>query len=293
MNVSELFNNREIAIFVWLLVFSVSVYVLRNRDVRKSPAGVFKTMFSGKILFPVLFLAVYMGGVAYFLSRLELWNVTLLKDTLFWFFSAGMLTVFKYVTAKNGNVPVKELLLDNLKFIVVLEFIMNTFTFALWAELLIVPVVTVVVMMNVYVEATKGNRDVAKLLAGIQAVFGLTLMGYALYRAVHDYQVLGTLDTLRSFLLPIFLSAAIIPMAYLMAVYSNYESLFTGFKFGKDKSRGFVNYCKCIIFWDCGFSTKRISKLRPFDLMYLQSKADVKEILLKLDKSDVELSPSE
>ncbi len=281
MNMLEYFNNREIATFVWLLLFFI--YVLRNRNVRKSLAAVFKTIASGKILVPIVILAIYMSGISYFLSRIGLWNVTLIKDTLFWFFSAGMITMFKYVTAKSGDVPIKELLLDNLKFIVILEFILNTFTFALWAELLIVPVVTIVVMMNAYVEATKKNRDVAKLLGGLQAIIGFALMAYAFYRAMNDYQVLGILDTLRSFLLPIFLSTAIIPIAYLMAVYANYESLFIGFKFGKDKSRGFVNYCKLVIFWNCGLSTKKISKLQPFDLMHLQSKADVKEMLSKLD----------
>ena len=291
MNVSEILNNREIAILVWLLI--VSLYIFRSRDVRKSLASVFETVFSGKILIPVLILAVYMGGIAYFLSHLKLWNVTLLKDTLFWFFSAGMVTMYKYVAVKNGDIPIRELLYDNMKVIVVLEFIMNTFTFVLWAELVIVPVITVVVMMNVYIEATKGDRDVAKLLGGTQAVLGLVLMGHVLYRAVHDYQILGTLDTLRSFLLPILLSAAIIPAAYLMAIYSNYESLFIGFKFGKDKSQGFVNYCKLVILWNCGFSTKKISKLKPFDLMHLQNKKDVKDMFRKLDGDDVELNSLE
>ena len=201
--------------------------------------------------------------------------------------------MYKYVAAKNGDIPIRELLYDNLKLVVVLEFIMNAFTFELWAELLIVPVITVVVMMSSYVEATKGDRDVAKFLGGIQAVLGLALMGHVLYSAVHDYQILGTLDTLRSFLLPIFLSTAIIPAAYLMAVYTNYESLFIGFKFGNDKSWGFINYCKLVIFWNCGLSTQRISKLKPLNLMHLQNKEDVKNMFRKLDKGDVELDSLE
>jgi len=277
MNISGLFSNREIAIFAWLFVFSV--YVLRNRDVRKSLEGVFKTLFSGKILFPILLLAVYIGAAAYFLSHLGLWNITLLKDTLFWFFTAGTLTMFKYVTAKNGDIPVKELLFDNLKLIVILEFILNSFTLALWVELVIVPVITVVFMMNAYVEATKGDRKVAKLLGGIQAVFGLALIGHALYSAVVDYRSLGTFDTLRSFLLPILLSSAIIPVAYLMALYSNYESLFIGFKIGKSRKRSLVWYCKWRVMLYCGLSTKKIAHLRPFDLMHLESKQDVRSML--------------
>lgn len=291
MNVSGIFNNREITVFAWLLV--VTLFVFKNRKVRKSAASIFETVLAWKILIPVLLLVGYMGGISYFLSRIELWNVTLLKDTLFWFFSAGMMTTYKYVGAKNGDIPIRELLYDNLKFVVILEFIMNTFTFELWAELLIVPVFTVVVMMNAFVEASKGDRDVARLLGGIQGVLGFALVGHVLYRAVDDYQIFGTLDTMRSFLLPILLSIAIIPAAYLMALYTSYEDLFIGFKFGKAKGRGFVCYCKLVILWNCGFSTKKIAKLKPFNLMHLQNKEDVKDMFRKRDKPDLELGSLE
>jgi hypothetical protein len=287
----EVFNNREIATIVWGIV--ILPFLLRPVRVRKSLAGLLKMMFAGKLLFPVLLLAAYIGGIVYLLSRLELWTVTLLKDTLFWFFSAGLLTIYKYVSAKDGNVPIKELLFDNLKLIVVLEFLTNTYTFALWAEVILVPVVMVVAMMNAYAEATKENRDVAKLLGGIMAGIGILMVGHTLYSAVQDYRALGTFETLRSFLLPILLSAAIIPTAYLMAVFASYESLFVGFKLGKDRSKRFVNYCKWRVLWHCGFSIKRISRLKPFNLMHLESKEDLNSMLRESDRRDVRLTPSE
>ncbi len=281
MNVLEIFNNREIAIFIWFIV--VAIYVFRIEKVRESFNGIIKTVASVKIIIPLILLAIYIGVVSHYLSRIGLWNYTLLKDTIFWFFTAGLVTMFKYVTAQKGKIPIKELLLDNLKFIVILEFVMNTYTFALWGELLVVPFVTIVVSMNAFAEATKKNQDVTKFLGIVQSIIGLVLLSYVLYRAVIDYQVLGTIDALRSFLLPIILSTAIIPIVYLMAVYSNYESIFIGFKFGSEKSKGFIYYCKLMIFLKCGFSTRRISKLVPLDLMHLQNKDDIKEILLKTD----------
>lgn len=284
MNAMDVFNNREIATFVWLVVFAV--FVLRSKDVRKSAVNVLKIMASPKLLLPVVLLAAYISGFVYLLHKVGLWNIALLKDTLFWFFSAGLLTMGKYVTAK---VPVKKILYENLKIVVVLEFILNMFTFALWMELLIVPVVTIIVMMNTYVEATKGDRRVAKLLAGIlQAILGFVLIGHAFYAAVADYRVLGTLDTMRSFLLPILLSTAIVPAAYLMAVYSNCESLFIGFKFGSKKAPWFIWYCKWQVILHCGVSTKRIARLRPFDLMHLESKQDVKDMLIRRDEVALE-----
>ncbi len=282
MNVLDIFNSLEIATFVWVLVFSV--YVLMSKDVRKAVAELLKSVASRKMLLPVFLLSGYMSGIVYVLHEIGLWNVGLLKDALFWLFSAGLLTMYKYVSASKGNIPVKKLLYDNLKIIVVLEFTLNTFTLSLWAELVIVPIVTFVVMLNAYVEATDGNHRVAKLFGSIQALLGLVLVGYALYNAIVDYRVLGTLDTLRSFLLPILLSTAIIPAAYLFAVYTNFESLFVGFRIGKPKSKGSVRYCKWQVILHCGLSTRRIAQIRPFDLMHLESKEDVKSMLAGRDQ---------
>jgi hypothetical protein len=282
MDVLGIFNNREIAIFVWLLLFSA--FALRNKGVRESLISVVEAASSRKIVIPVITLALYTGVVCYILSRLSLWNAKLAKDTVFWFFSAGVVTMFSYVTAKDGNLPVRKFLANNLRVVVILEFIMNTFTLALWAELLIVPVATVVVFLSTYLEVTRGDRRVAKFLSGVQAVVGTVLMVYVLYRVLGNYHVLGSLDALRSFLLPILLTVTLIPAAYLMAVYSCYERLFIGFKIGREKQPRFVGYCKRAIFRNCGIRFKKISLLKPSDLINLQGKSDISRLLLKLER---------
>jgi len=284
----DVFSTREIAIIIWLLV--VAPFLLRPKDIRKSLADLIKATFTIRLLFPVFLLSVYVSGVVFVLAHFDLWIVSLLKDSLFWFFSVGLLTIYKYVSAKNGEVPVRRLLYENMTLIVVLEFLLNTYTFALWIELLIVPVVTLFAMLNAYAERTEGNQRIADLSGKILAGFGMATIGYALYSAVKDYQDLGTVDTLRSFMLPILLSIAIVPAAYLMAVYTNYESLFVGLRIGKPKSQRFSKYCKWSIFKHYGFKIRRISNIKPFHLMQLQSKEDLNSLLQELDRSDVKVS---
>lgn len=43
-----------------------------------------------------------------------------------------------------------KVLKDNLKFTIVIEFIYSTFTFRLWIELLIIPVITLLAMVDAY-----------------------------------------------------------------------------------------------------------------------------------------------
>jgi len=284
----DIFNNREIAAGVWL--FGLLLFSLRSRAVRQSFVGILKQLASPKLLIPQVLLAAYIGGCACLLWRYNLWNVSLLKDTLFWFATAGVLTAFKYVAAKKGKVPVKEMLIDNLKLVLILEFLMNTYTFALWAEMVIFPVLALVVMMNTYIEVKKEPQIVATFVTWVQAMFGFVLVAHALYSAVLDYKNLGTIDTLRSFLLPILLSAGIIPAAYIMAVMAQYESLFIGFKLGKQRDRKFTLYCKCRVIARCGLKTRNIAKLRPFDMIHLNNKQDIEEVLKRVNMSEKELA---
>ena len=45
-----------------------------------------------------------------------------------------------------------KILKDNLKFTMILEFFMSTFTFNIWIELAIIPVITIITVMNVIAE---------------------------------------------------------------------------------------------------------------------------------------------
>jgi hypothetical protein len=287
-NVSGILNNREIAAGVWLL--GLLIFSLRSKAVRQSLFGILRQIASPKLLIPQVLLAAYIGGCVYLLWRKNLWNVSLLRDTLYWFVTAGVLTVFKYVTAKKGKVPVKEMLIDNLKLVVVLEYLMNTYTFALWAEMVIFPILALVVMMNAYLEVKKEPQIVATFMTWVQAIFGSVLIAHALYSAALDYKNLGSFDTLRSFMLPILLSLAIIPAAYIMAVMAQYESLFIGFKLGKQKDRKFILHCKWRVIARCRLKTSNIAKLRPFDMMHLNNKKDVDEVLKRVEMSEEELA---
>lgn len=85
----------------------------------------------------------------------------------------------------------------------------------------------------------------------------------------------------------------IIPAAYLIAGYSNEESMFVGFKFGTDNDRGLIGYGNWRVFLRCGFSTRSIAKIRPLDLMHLRSKEDVNTMLQRVGLTEAELGRSE
>ena len=49
---------------------------------------------------------------------------------------------------------ISKVLKDNIRFTVVTEFLLSTFTFSLWVELIIIPIMTAITLLDV-VAATK------------------------------------------------------------------------------------------------------------------------------------------
>ena len=88
----EEFNNREIAIVIWILVFITLMSLAK--DIRESFKRIIKTFFVKKILLTFLSLIAYTILIIYFLLRLKFWEFEFLKDTIFWFFGVAFLLVF-------------------------------------------------------------------------------------------------------------------------------------------------------------------------------------------------------
>ena len=83
----NLFNNREIATAIWLLV--IFILMLFKRDIRKSLLDVIKAFFKIKILSSIFLMIAYTTGIVFVLYQINFWNISLLKDTVVWVFFLG------------------------------------------------------------------------------------------------------------------------------------------------------------------------------------------------------------
>ena len=71
---------------------------------------------------------------------------------------------------------IRKVLKDNLKLTIVLEFIISTFTFNIWVELAIIPITTMIVMMNVIAKRKEEYEKVHKLLDIVLTVAVLSIL---------------------------------------------------------------------------------------------------------------------
>ena len=199
----------------------------------------------------------YSSVVTYLLFLIGLWDGTLLKDTVFWFFGSALIVLFNLTKANNDRF-FKNLLLDNIKLVVVLQFIANVHSFSFAIELILLPIIAFVVMVSAYSERSDKYKQSRKIANVFLAIFGMILLIFSIVDIVENTEKFVSFKTMKSFLLPIILSIAFVPWAYLVTLFMNYEMIYTRLEWILS-NRKKVKYAKRRVLQKCHL---RLGKLK-------------------------------
>jgi len=274
------FSNREISIFIWVVIFLV--YALYNKKVRKSFVNLFKFAFQIKLIVPFVLLVAYVSVVVTFLKYVELWDTDLIKETLLWFFLSGISLALSFVSNYSEKGILKTIVVDNVKVIILLEFIVDDFTLSLPVELAIIPIMTFVIGIDAVAKMDDKYKSVANITTGIQSIFGLTIITFAIIQAINNYQLLGTIDSIRQIMLAPILSTALVPFIYILLVLTTYELLFLQITMNKNKEYGVGKYAKrrMISLLKLNLRKSRdFLKIHRLELFQLRTKEDVDNLI--------------
>ncbi len=286
----SLFNSREKAITIWLTIGLV--LLLLRRGTRRSLLALLKSFFRWKILLIVLAMLLYVGLEVFGLYRVGFWDASLLKDTVLW-------TVTAFVLLLNGTSSDREdhyfrkVLLDNVRMTVLLEFVLNFYTFDLWIEITLVPVQFMFGAMSALAASDRKYLPTKKLLDFVLAAFGLYLAIFAIVSVVRDYHGFATINNLRSFLLPILLTFGYVPFLYATALCASYEILFSvGLLPCQRDHPTLVRYARWKIFWLCFLNLRQLTKFMKdegvgVDLMNLKDRDDVVQMILGVQERGI------
>ena len=280
----DLFNNREIATAIWLLV--IFIRMLFNRDIRKSFLDVFKRVFLDiKILSSIFFMIAYTAGIVFVLYQINFWNISLLKDTVVWFCFTAIVMCFNLVTSETDQNLFRKVIVDTIKIVIIIEFIANTYTFSLVGELVLMPVVTFIVILGVFAKTDEENSSVAKLTNGLLIIIGIVILIFVISNVVSDYKNFVSLDTLRNFLLAPLLTISFLPFIYILILFATYELLFTRLNLGYEKNKKLKRYAKRKSIQHCLLSLKKVKKvlnMNTYNLTCIRNKEDVDKIIKNL-----------
>ncbi len=274
----DVFSSRELAAFIWFGVFLF--IILLKRNIRATFKALVRSFFRLSILNACLVAGVYVFLITIGLQKLQLWDLSFLKETIFWFLGNALFILFRLPKTSKKDKFFTELLLQNFKLITVLEFIGQVHIFNLVTELIILPIITFLIALQAFAERESHSHSVK---TAIDWIFGLSvvLVFYlSLYDVVGNANEFFSLATLKGFLLPILLSLSFIPCAYFMALYMNYEVLFARFRILLG-DKNLVRYAKRRSVWRCNIQLERIKNvgLRIGVLYNKSTKRDIKEII--------------
>ncbi len=278
----NLFNNREIATAIWLLV--IFIFLLFKIDTRKILLNLIKPFFKIKILFPIFLMLTYTTGIVFVLYQINFWNISLLKDTVVWFCFTGILMMINFVTSDISQNLFKKIIVNNIKLVIIVEFIVNTYTFSLVGELILIPVVTFIAILEVFIKPDDKHSLVAKSMNGLQIIIGLIILIFAISNVVSDYKNFISLGTLRNLLFVPLLTISFLPFVYIVALFATYENLFIRLNLGCEKSKKLKRYAKREIIKQCLLSFKKVNKVSSMntDLMHIRNEEDVDKIIKDL-----------
>lgn len=256
----DIFSTRELATAFWVgaILIAVGMAIVTNKKIRQGFIGVLKCFFNRKLrkLWEIYFL--YIGIITLMFSRFPIWKNIYLKDIILWTLFSGLTICMNAVAGEADEKYISKVLKDNIRFTVVTEFLLSTFTFSFWVELIIIPITTVIVLFDTVAEHKSDAIAVHKLLQDVMAFAGLCVILQTVRVGILEYRELNVINTLVSFFIPIVYLLLVTPLEYAFELYSKYEILFIQmhFKEPSDKMVRRKRHLKVIKV--CGLSVKRI-----------------------------------
>lgn len=273
----DIFTTRETAIIIWIAI--IFIWALFEKQLRASILCVIKSALKIKFLEYFFSYLFYIFLFVYTFYYLKWWDISNLKDTVIWFIFSGIPIGFVVATKKLERGFWNSLFLDNLKLMVLVEFIINSFTFPLAVEFFfILPFITMVTALNAFSKHNKEYKDVERLTNLTLSLIGFTILFYSLYRTIVEINSIENMNTLQSILFPAIYSIISIPYMYIFKLIVEYENLFTRLKLGRERSRELNSLIKWRLILFCNFDIKKLqiaANMNNYNLMSISSKDEI------------------
>lgn len=256
----DIFSTRELATAFWVgaILIAVGMAIVTNKKIRQGFIGVLKCFFNRKLRKLWEIYLLYIGIITLMFSRFPIWKNIYLKDIILWTLFSGLTICMNAVAGEADEKYISKVLKDNIGFTVVTEFLLSTFTFSFWVELIIIPITTVIVLFDTVAEHKSDAIAVHKLLQDVMAFAGLCVILQTVRVGILEYRELNVINTLVSFFIPIVYLLLVTPLEYAFELYSKYEMLFIQMHFKEPSDKMVQRKRHLKVIKVCGLSVKRI-----------------------------------
>lgn len=218
-------NNREIASIFWIII--IIFVAIWQKSIRDSVVPLIRTFFHRAIIVPLIFMLIYISGIIYVLIKVKFWDITATADTVIWFLGTALALFFRSANASKDQNYFKLALIDILKFTIIFEYVVNLYSFNLIIELITLPIIIIFITISGYSSEKKEYNKIKLLLDKLISIYGLIVLAFTIRSIWLDFNNFVGWKNLRDFLLIPFLSLSLLPFIYLLALYSEYEVVYS------------------------------------------------------------------
>ena len=249
-------STRECATIIWFIPFMI--FLLLKKEARDYCWKAVTLLLGKRLRLLWEIILIYYLAVTILLCQLPIWDNAFLKDIILWVLFSGLVYGFNAVSYRFDEAYIKRTIKDSIKVTMVLEFLISTFTFDIWTELLIIPIITITIMANEVAKSNDEFKLVHRFLEFLIAIFGLCILYNTLKIAISEYKLFN-INMLISFFIPIVYLLLSLPLYYALGVYSKYEMLFSRMSFYEEDIPKTRFQHRMALFGVCGFSISRIA----------------------------------
>ena len=254
-------STREMAIVIWGVAF-LSYMIICSPEVRTTLYRLLKVAFGYNLIAIYIFLtATFAFELNIFFRIFPIWKFVSIKDAVVWFLFAGLPLCFSAqskLAAEKGYL--KNAIMQNVKFIALVEFLINFYTFDLLIELFLQPILVILVIILEFSKHREEYRKARKCAAVLLIIINIISAIYIIQQIVTHYPDDISMVNLFSFVMPICYTVLLVPIAYAFAVFVAYENVFkrlTILSSGDDSTS--LKLKKWYIFKYCKLSLDKIS----------------------------------
>lgn len=270
----NIFTTREIAVAIIFAV--IFIWMFSKKECRKGFANLLQACCKKVLLIPFALLLVYGALITYGITKLSFWNWIYIKDILLWIVFVGVPVCFNATKKKQEDHYFRNMVIDNLKWTAFLEFIMGSFTFSLVGELILQLFLGMLILLQTSCKEEK-YAQLKKFIDWLLVITGIVLIGFTVKVAIAEFSKFGLVDSLVSLFIPLIFSVFYLPVAYCMAIYSKYNTLYVRMAIRNMDDPKMLRRRKVLAFICCGFSRKRLLELDKFYTQYIVSIRSTKD----------------
>lgn len=274
------FNNREIATGIWLLIVFFICFFLKG--IRQALVRVIVTLLDERIIKMNLFFIGYCVLLVYIFRCIGLWDLQLLKTTLFWLFGAEVLLINSFEKTTEPSYFVK-LVKHSFTWTILIEIIVNLNSFSLFCELILVPFLFFIGILTAFSKEKTEYDPVHRVLKWILNGIAFVIILYAIVHTIRFARSVFITENLNEILLPPVLTVLFIPFIYIVALYAGYEHLFTMLKLRPKRTKKQLIKIKFALFSTCKFNIKKIKRVnRHIERWNVEDIQKMKRLLAKI-----------